>query len=271
MDSPRLVNSAINLVESVVQQYTGIPLSVANLSVLARAYPNEKAPSRPAFTYYNTPIDGNVSSGPSNHLNISQLFDQPTYLFFYPNGVPTYEEVNYDNPPISASASIDTTVPADGPHTPAATLAPATAPASLQLASTGNDSGFTDGSFEELGQLQRAYQAAPPTNSDPGAEALLSLFGNPAFLLSSLWDVKGTATLVEDGANTGAQLTETADTSIGQEITPNGGDVTFNVSQISAGPGDTLQVWFNNELLGSLTPAGATAGNLLGLPGRRRH
>ena len=110
--------------------------------------------------------------------------------------------------------------------------------------------------------MLRQFQATPQSNPDPGAQALLSLFADPVFLLQSLWDVNGTAALVEDGANTGAKLTETADTYIGQEITPTGDHETLsvNLSSIIAGSGDELEVLFNDKIIGGMPLQGTTAG-----------
>ena len=116
-----------------------------------------------------------------------------------------------------------------------------------------------------------AFQANPPTYPDAAIQAVLNDFSDPQFLLSSQWDVNGTAALVEDGAKTGAQLTETAGTSIGQDITPSGSlqAISFNLSHISAGPGDTLELLFNSQVLGTVALAGAvTAGGRV-VPPRR--
>jgi hypothetical protein len=120
---------------------------------------------------------------------------------------------------------------------------------------------FTDGSFESAGSLWNQAQSANiNSNGDPVVAYFLNLVDDPAKLLASEWNVTGNARLVQDAGNTLAELTETSGgTSIGQylELAPDAKSIGFDLSVLSAKPGDQLQVVFGNKVLSTVDLAAA--------------
>jgi len=121
--------------------------------------------------------------------------------------------------------------------------------------STNNFNNFTDGSFESVGSVWRQLQAANVNTSGSTVLASwLSMVDDPAKLLASEWNVTGNAQLIQDGAKTLAELDQTAgNTSIGQylELDAQASTIGFDMSVLSASPGDQLQVLLNNNVLGT--------------------
>jgi hypothetical protein len=105
------------------------------------------------------------------------------------------------------------------------------------------------------------------------------LVRNPMQIISTSWKVTGSANIVRVGNDTEIELTQTADTSLGQPLIlrPAPARMEFDLDVRSAGPNDRLEVVFNNQVLRSwllqdipgpnrlsvpLTGLGGQAGNL---------
>jgi hypothetical protein len=132
-----------------------------------------------------------------------------------------------------------------------AIVAAATAP-ERQAESTIQDSGFQEGDFEGLGSLHGDAMATVfPDFADDVYALWKTMVTDPATILSTLWDFTGDVELVADSDNTLVQLTQTADTSLGQNVLigGNAAALQFDLTVTAAQAGQTLEVLFNDELL----------------------
>ncbi|MBX3438752.1 MAG: hypothetical protein KF861_14760, partial [Planctomycetaceae bacterium] len=68
------------------------------------------------------------------------------------------------------------------------------------------------------------------------------------------WDLSGNVDLVFDGANALAELTQTADTWLGQLmiLDPTVTSLSFDLTTVAAGPGDVLEILFDDQLLATI-------------------
>ena len=220
------------LAELVLPNWIGQAIPQNDLELLD-ALTNWRAPDRSGAGFENEVIPGTGVVGDpdmlSNHINIDTLY--------YNNG--SYFSDNTEGDLIDSMGSDAVTADASPAAAPTAT----------------NFSNFTDGSFAMAGSILSQSQSA---NINAGGDPLVSYWlgqaDDPATLLAAEWNVTGNAQLVQDGNNTLAQLTAApGNTSIGQylELDSQASSIGFDMSVLSASPGDQLQVLVNNSVLGS--------------------
>ena len=219
---------------------------------------NLQAPDRPA-PFINDTIEGDNLSGldtRSNHLNVVKLYTNSDIL-----PVPTQFVLdNYEGQHLTPAPAGVRAASTSGFSRTASSMAALTAAAATKFSTSSSSlqaplaSDVVDGGFEALGNLAKEFVAAGTgTSSDPAVQKFLSLFTDPQFLLSSLWTVTGDAKLMQTNGNAFVQLSETDNTSIGQQIIPTGVPeaVTFDLSPVSAPAGDKLEVLFNDQVIGT--------------------
>jgi len=231
-------------------------LPEAEIAALILDATSWRAPDRAAAGFEDDTILGSGQYPFSNHINVVQLYENPNNIdpttgepYLYDN----YEGQNLDDPP-DPSPSI---IPAVSLPGIAAAMSTADVPqaSASAAATTVNYSNFTDGSFKTLGMFWNQLEAA---NISTGGNVLLNywlgMVDDPTQLLASTWTVTGDAKLVQDGDSAVAELDQTTGTtSIGQylELDSQASSIGFDMSVLSANPGDQLQVLFNNNVLGT--------------------
>jgi probable HAF family extracellular repeat protein len=241
-------------------------LPAAELAVLGLEASSWKAPNRIGFQ--NIVIPGTAKTGPSNHLNIVQLFSSAPYIFNSYEG----EVVKGIEPTLELAPRLSDTAGAINRSESAF----ADISDGSNLMSSQNYSNFIDGSFNTAGMLWNSFKTANiPTVGNPLLQYWAGTVTDPAQLLASSWDVTGDARLARAGASTVAELDQsTPDTSIGQylELDSQVSAIAFNLSVLSAKSGDKLLVLLNNNVLGSIdltTAAGRQTVPLTGYASQR--
>ena len=267
----RLVNYRVerSLSQVVVDLYETIvsdSLIPDEVDTLLESFADWRAPNRAQFE--DIMLMGWASQPFSNHLNAVELyaesessgrndFPQPdnpaegTTGSLVPYILDNYVgEHRSDSPGSSSSFSSTDAMPLD---------------VGVEQVTSGNAFGnFDDGGFEELGTLWRDFEATvfPPTDSVL-VNYWITMMNDPVKLLGATWTVTGNARLIDDGGNTLVELLQSTDTSIGQLLVldPQVTTVEFDLSVTAAGPGDALEVLFNQTVLGafdlaSLPPSG---------------
>jgi hypothetical protein len=211
----------------------GIVLPEADIVALGVDATNWRAPDRFGFDNILIPGPSPMGDRYSNHTNIVDIYSNPALPFIYDN----YEGYYSANPnsPFGPAAPVDP--PLSAPPSPV------------------DYSNFTDGSFKTLGTFWDQLHAANISASgDPLLSYWLGLVNDPTHLLASTWTVTGDARLVETGGQAVAELDQTdTPTSIGQylELDSQASSIGFDLSVLSANPGDQLQVLLNDNVLGS--------------------
>jgi probable HAF family extracellular repeat protein len=228
----------------IVEPFLGAPFSPIIRALIEGNVPDWRAPIRPGLT--NVVITGDSTDPRSNHINIVGIYNRSGERGSQtgPPGPEQYILQNYigwhrnDPPSANANAAAQFTTGAAGPD-----------------GSVGFGD-FTDGSIERLGELQRHIAATIfPDIDDDAIRAWIAQLRDPLQILSSVWDVSGIARIAELTGNSFLELVQTANTSVGQLLVLDEATTSlqFDLSVLSAGPDDTLEVFFDNQLIGSWT------------------
>jgi probable HAF family extracellular repeat protein len=218
--------------------FIGLTLTSDEITELLNAVTDWRAPPRAGFE--NEVIAGPSPQGDplSNHLNIVDI---------YSNLQNPYLKEDFDKLTSGSSNS-------------ASQAAALTSSLVVSPAISANDAppdygSFQDGSFESLGSLQKEVASAGINVGDSALLAYcLSLVEDPVQLLAAEWTVSGDAVLVQSGGNTLAELSQSASgTSISQylELDSQASSIGFDMSVLSAKPGDQLQVLLGSNILGT--------------------
>jgi hypothetical protein len=121
---------------------------------------------------------------------------------------------------------------------------------------------FVDGGFEALGQAwNEIATSAPPAIADPFIEFWVNLIRGPAGVISSTWDTTGSVEVVHAGGGFALELLQTADTSLAQQIYlgQSSHEIAFDLSVISTGTDDYLEVLVGTERVGSIRLSGLSS------------
>lgn len=226
-----------------LQPIVGV-LPEAEIAALLLDATSWRAPNRSGFQNITILGTGSGADAFSNHLNVVDLYSQSLLNYIKSENSFEWQNLSVLSPSIVPAGSLAQTNPSDALALPASAPAPST-----------NDGNFTDGSFKTLGMfLDQLNAAGLSTGENVILNYWLSMVDDPAQLLASTWTVTGDAKLVQVGDAAVAELDQTtAPTSIGQylEIDSQASSIGFDMSVLSASPGDQLQVLFNNNVLGS--------------------
>jgi FG-GAP-like repeat/Dockerin type I domain/CARDB len=240
-----------------------------------------RAPVRNSFDE-NTIIIGTPESGPSKHVNITQLYFESNertapdkYILNSPLGRALSESAQGTAPNnFIPNNPLGRTLVGEAESQSLSTLENATG---VTTASSRNTRfrDFNDGSFEELGQLWIDGQdlIAQTQTDDPFLQSWLASLNDRQGLIETVWNVTGDVELLinDPAPNVTMQLTQTTDTSLGQYVVldKRSYDLQFDVSVESAGAGDLLEVVFGDTVLTSidLTQASSNGSHTLSLAG----
>jgi cysteine-rich repeat protein len=235
---------------------------------LLRENNNLKAPYRPGFdnkcmlfSGAATPTDGECfleGVFGSHHLNITK----PLYTESKTEIEDNYVGEHKDDPKTALSTALSSL--AEGQGTGEKKLKALTSAAVV----TEDFGDFTDGGFESLGAHLSEVQNVDKTPTGvPIVDLWAQIIAKPHEVLSSLWTISGDVQLVTEGGNTSVQLSQTANTALGQLLLLNAGAkfLEFDFSSISKGPGDELRVYFNGQLLTTF-PLGSLANGRHSIP-----
>jgi Ca2+-binding RTX toxin-like protein len=216
-----------------------------NQQTIREALLDVKAPPRPGFDK-NEVLISPINQPLSNHLNITDYY---TYSDVRSN--PDYILDNYVGQQLT-----NQTMHRSLSNNRLSTLSSNTVSTSTESetsTSNNNYGNFADGTFEELGSLQQQIASTIfPDIDDPAVQNWITQIQNPAELVSFLWDVTGNVQLVREGNNTLIELSQTNDTSLGQLLNLNNNPnlLEFDLSTLSVGADDKIQVVFNGNVLG---------------------
>ncbi len=122
-----------------------------------------------------------------------------------------------------------------------------------------DDADFRDGSFEASGDLLlQAGKLTGFVSDNALIDAWLGVAADPGKILATLWKTRGNVALINSDRGAWVELTQTADTSIGQIIGLE--DDAFVLSCdwniLNAGPNDVLEVTFGGKSIHQLSLAG---------------
>lgn len=131
---------------------------------------------------------------------------------------------------------------------------------------------FADGGFEQLGNRLSDLGAIPDLQDvEPFVRIWAEIARDPAFVLSSVWDVEGDVQIVSDASGYLAQLTQTENTSLGQYVLldPTSDQLDFELTVIDAGPGDKLEIFVDDTAVQAidLTMSGANGRHSVDISG----
>ncbi|MEP1079566.1 Ig-like domain-containing protein [Leptolyngbya sp. PL-A3] len=228
-----------------------------NQQTIREAFLDVKAPPRAGFE--NIVLEAPIGSPVSNHLNITDYY---TYSDIRSN--PDYILDNYVGAQRNiANRSMARALSFDSSSSPSAESASVLAESTLST-NNSNFGNFSDGSFEELGNLQQQIASITfPIIDDPAIQNWITRIQDTSQLVSYIWDVNGDVQLIRDGNNTLIELRQTDNTSLGQLLNLNSSPISlgFDLSVASAGVGDRLQVLFQGNVLQEYVLADLSASN----------
>ncbi len=223
------------ILPNLLQTLIGRPLTPYELPILLAGFADWRAPNRSGFE--NIVLRGVTDSSPcqdrpalSNHTNITTLYTQSACRS---NPAERYIWDNY----VGQNRGGGT-----GPR-----------PDPPVVSEIDDASGFGDGSMEKLGRLWQELSQTqfPEIDSNLARFFVTDLVRNPMHIISTRWTVTGSASIVQTPNDTEIELTQTAETSLGQPLILRPAPVRlwFDLDARSAGINDRLELVFNNQVL----------------------
>ncbi len=257
---PVLSTALSALASSVLGGAVGTVLTPAISALVTSRLPDWSAPPRSSFDY-NSLIRG-PSDNPSDHLDVGPIYRDSLGASSLGDRyiVHSYVGRNSDRP--TQDPVNDASAPVYAADLP---------PASLTTDDLESSIGLADYGFESTASFVSAgLDSAVTGNDEPLVRLWGALVSNPAYALSTYWTTGGDVSLVDVAGDARAQLVESDGASLSQliAIRPGHHGLEFDLTILSAAPGDELVVSVGETEIARLDLASASSGvERITLPG----